>query len=631
MDMSKGLRLFAFIGFVFLLVVGCDDSASMDVPPPQPPELTELSFQIGNLSDPLTPTDEGTAYSLTVNYLTHSIPVTFTASPGASIKVLLQSDLSGNLDELVDMQQEEGHDGTVSLTHSFSVPIEANISNLIIELLSEDGVEYTYAVLITRNNDFDVRRYVKSPVPFQGDEFFASSIDFDGRRVVVGANREDGDADSTFDQPNILANAAGAVFVYVLADDGSLTLEQYIKAPNAGSLDSFGASVAIAGDTMIIGARGEDSAMANGIIAASDFDLTAASDDSGRDHGAVYVYYRDASGVWEFAYYIKNDTWGNDAQLGYIVDAYQVSATTTLLALTYSPNAMQILERNITEDGDTLEHLAYLNAPSSTHESSDDFGQSFAMNERYFVVGAAGESSSVAVQPIDNAASQAGAVYVYARNADNTINNAPVYLKSPRIFGGDRFGYSLALKDNLLIVGALGENSSVATDVASVASATAPDASDLSAVNSGAVYSFITDDAGATWDFQNILKEPAGEAGNNFGISLAFHHEILVVGSPGENGSASSQVDARNRDVAAAGAVYAFKYNASADDNGAHWEFLHFIKAGNASSNDFFGNAIATHFGKVFVAAQQEDGDSDSNIEQNNENAVNSGALYYYD
>src|SRR5690349_1102822 len=60
--------------------------------------------------------------------------------------------------------------------------------------------------------------------------------------------------------------------------------QAYVKASTTGGLDSLGVSIAIAGDTMVVGAPGEDS-NATGV----DGDQ---SDDSASSSGAAFVFTR---------------------------------------------------------------------------------------------------------------------------------------------------------------------------------------------------------------------------------------------------------------------------------------------------------------------------------------------------
>ena len=73
------------------------------------------------------------------------------------------------------------------------------------------------------------------------------------------------------------------------------TQEAYLKASNAEADDRFGGSVAISGDTLVVGARQEDSSASGG-----------ESDNSSTDAGAAYVFTRsDTTGEWTQQAYLK--------------------------------------------------------------------------------------------------------------------------------------------------------------------------------------------------------------------------------------------------------------------------------------------------------------------------------------
>jgi len=83
---------------------------------------------------------------------------------------------------------------------------------------------------------------------------------------------------------------------YPLTVDPSFQQQAYLKASNSESVDQFGLSVAISGDTLVVGAYREDS-NATGVD----------GDDSNNDadrSGAAYVFTR-TSGVWSQQAYMK--------------------------------------------------------------------------------------------------------------------------------------------------------------------------------------------------------------------------------------------------------------------------------------------------------------------------------------
>ena len=80
--------------------------------------------------------------------------------------------------------------------------------------------------------------------------------------------------------------------------------QAYLKASNAGAVDYFSSSVALDGDTMVVGAWGEDS------------DGTSQSDNSAYRAGAAYVFVR-SGGIWSQQAYLKasNAEWGDTSAL----------------------------------------------------------------------------------------------------------------------------------------------------------------------------------------------------------------------------------------------------------------------------------------------------------------------------
>jgi len=88
---------------------------------------------------------------------------------------------------------------------------------------------------------------------------------------------------------------SGAVYVFTRTA-GVWTQQAYLKASNTEAFDRFGATVAISGDTIVVGAHAEDS-NATGVNG----DQT---DNSATSGGAAYVFTRTA-GVWTQQAYLK--------------------------------------------------------------------------------------------------------------------------------------------------------------------------------------------------------------------------------------------------------------------------------------------------------------------------------------
>ncbi len=113
------------------------------------------------------------------------------------------------------------------------------------------------------------------------DDFFGYSVAVSGDTVVVGAYREDGNGTGVNPTTDELAGyAAGAAYVFVRS--GTRWMQQaYLKASNTQVGDEFGFSVATSGDTVVVGAPGEDGRGTG---------VNPASDNLAADAGAAYVF-----------------------------------------------------------------------------------------------------------------------------------------------------------------------------------------------------------------------------------------------------------------------------------------------------------------------------------------------------
>lgn len=120
-----------------------------------------------------------------------------------------------------------------------------------------------------------------------GDNFGASvSLSADGNVLAVGSPGEDSAASGiNGDGDDNSLSSSGAAYVYTRDAAGVWTEQAYVKASNPGAGDIFGTAVVLnaAGDTLVVGARGEDSG-ATGIGGDQ-------SDDSAPGVGAAYIFF----------------------------------------------------------------------------------------------------------------------------------------------------------------------------------------------------------------------------------------------------------------------------------------------------------------------------------------------------
>ena len=171
--------------------------------------------------------------------------------------------------------------------------------------LDNDGTGNSGAVTVYRrseDNDWGIEAFVKAPKAGGGDQFgLALALSEDSSALAVGARFEDSASIGAFTAPNGTgyqtaldsgdAGNSGAVTVYRHpAGAGAWTVGNFVKAPNTGGGDEFGAAVALSGDgiTLAVGALDED----GGPLSESQ-PVGGDSADAGNavnNSGAVYLY-----------------------------------------------------------------------------------------------------------------------------------------------------------------------------------------------------------------------------------------------------------------------------------------------------------------------------------------------------
>ncbi|MGI8604110.1 MAG: FG-GAP repeat protein [Verrucomicrobiales bacterium] len=363
--------------------------------------------------------------------------------------------------------------------------------------------------------------------------------------------------------------AAGEKSVRVLVEEAGarypLTIDPiaqqaYLKPAAVGTTqrsDNFGSSVAVSRDTVVVGASGEDSSTTGVNKPPNESDIAA---------GAVYVFVRSA-GVWTQQAYLK-------------------------------PAAV------------------------GTTQRSDGFGVSVAISRDTVVVGANGEdSSTTGVNSTPNeSASFSGAAYVFVRSTG--VWRQQAYLK-PAAVGtrqaDDRFGYSVAVSGDTVVVGAYAEDSST-TGVNSTPNE--------SATESGAAYVFVR--SAGVWTQQAYLKPAAvgtSQRSDGFGYSVAVSGDTVVVGARYEDSSTTGVNSAPNESAQDSGAAYVFVRSAGV------WTQQAYLKpaaVGTTQEVDNFGISVAVSGDTVVVGALLEDSSTTGVNSAPNESANSSGAAYVF-
>jgi hypothetical protein len=139
----------------------------------------------------------------------------------------------------------------------------------------------------------------------EADDQFGFSVAISGDTLVVGAWGEDSSATGVNgNQSDNSAGSSGAAYVFVRSGT-TWTQQAYLKASNAAGDDGFGCSVAISGDTVVVGAANEDSS-ATGVNGDG-------TNNGSNGSGAAYVFVRSGTSWSQQAYLKASNTDVGDA------------------------------------------------------------------------------------------------------------------------------------------------------------------------------------------------------------------------------------------------------------------------------------------------------------------------------
>lgn len=451
----------------------------------------------------------------------------------------------------------------------------------------------------------------------EASDLFGYAVAASGDTVVISAKSESSSATGV--NGNQALNSlplSGAAYVFV-RDGATWSQQAYLKASNTGSIDAFGRSVAISGDTIVIGADLESS-NATGVNGNQ-------ADNSAEFSGAAYVFVRNGT-IWSQQAYLKASNTEERDNFGVSV---AVSGDTIVVGAHTEDSSATGVDGDQTDNSATYAGAAYVFVRSGTSwsqqaylkasnaESGDFFGRTVAVSGDTVLVGADHEESGatgVNGNQSSNNTSNAGAAYVFVRNGTTWTQQA--YLKASNTGEGDSFGSSVAVSGNTLLVGAFSENSS--------APGVNGDQDDNSAENSGAAYVFVRN--GATWNQQAYLKASNPDADDYFGRSVSLSGDILVVGAIFEDSNAK-EVDGNQADNSASGAGAAYVFVRT----GTTWNQQAYLKASNTGAPDHFASAVAVSGDTVLVGASDEDSNATGvDGDQTNNLAPDSGAAYVF-
>jgi len=312
------------------------------------------------------------------------------------------------------------------------------------------------------------------------NDFFGQSVSISGDTAIVGAPQDTG---------------PGSAYVYVRNPATNLwTEQQKLLASDGADGDHFGYSVSVSGDTVIVGAYGND--------------------DSGTNRGSAYIFVRNA-GSWTEQKKLLNSngngtTWTEQQKLlpsdkktnTYFGHSVAISGDTVVIgkyldsAIAYHAGAAYVFVRNPITGVWTEQQK--LEASDALTSNSGQFGSSVAISNDTVIIGA----------PFDYPDLDAvvGSAYVYLRSGILWAEQQK--LRASDLILGEVFGISVSVSNDTAVVGATGYTSS----------------------NNYNGASHIFTRSGVTWSEQHITASD-GAINDQYGYSVSVSGDNIIVGA----------------------------------------------------------------------------------------------------
>jgi len=309
-------------------------------------------------------------------------------------------------------------------------------------------------------------------------DWFGCSVAIDGDTVVVGAH---GDDDNGSD--------SGSAYVFVKPGGGWASTSAFdakLTASDGAADDWFGSSVAISGDTVVVGVWGDD--------------------DNGSDSGSAYVFVKPGGG-WatgtETAKLTASDGgWGAEFGFSVAIDG------DTVVAGAYGDDDNESYSGSayvfVKPGGGWATGTETAKLTASDGAWSDYLGYSVAISGGTVVVGAWGD---------DDNGGASGSAYVFVKPGGGWATGAETgRLTASDGAGGDRFGYSVAISGDTVVVGAYGD--------------------DDNDWYSGSAYVFVKPGGGwVSMTETGKLTASDGAENDYFGFSVAVGGDTVIVGA----------------------------------------------------------------------------------------------------
>jgi hypothetical protein len=301
-----------------------------------------------------------------------------------------------------------------------------------------------------------------------GDRFGVSSAVW-GETILVGAFHDD----------TLAGGDAGSAYLFTRSETG---WEQaaHLSAGDGSAYEYFGASVALEGDTALIGATDDDTAT---VI----------------NSGSAYLFVRQ-NNIWMFRQKLQASDPAAFGSFG-----ASVALTTDIAAVgAQSKNAVYLFRR---AEANWLEQTKIAGADT---KAGHRFGFSMALDGDTLLVGAPDADF-----PTGGGFSVPGSAYVFVRSGNAWTQQAQFRAEDGA--ERDNFGHAVALDQDIAVIGAPMDDVGIQADA-------------------GSVCVFVRE--GATWTQTAKLTAAISAAGDAFGSAVAISGSTFVIGAPGDDTAA---------------------------------------------------------------------------------------------
>jgi FG-GAP repeat len=372
------------------------------------------------------------------------------------------------------------------------------------------------------------------------EDGFGYSVSVSGDTLVVGAQLADIDGKS----------AQGAAYVFYRNQGGASQWGQVKKltAGDGAEDDRFGWSVAVSGDTLVVGAFRADTEYYN-------------------NQGAAYVFKRNQGGP---------DNWGQVKKLVGSESSYE-----------------DLFGRYVAINGDTI----VVGAPQAIQEGTENKGEAYIFYRNQGGADNWGEVKRLTATDVDlvlgfgisvsisgdkivvgsntfvGGNSNQGAAYVFYQGGTDNWGQVARLTASDGV-AGDDFGYRVSISGDTVVAGAR--------------VATVDDKA-----NQGAAYVFYRNQGGADhWGEVKKLIASDGAAADSFGADVLVYDDTIVVGAVGAFGDRGP------------GKAYLFTRNQGGPDA---WGEVTKLTASDGTASDTYGWSISISQNTLVIGANEAD------------------------